>query len=147
MNAMNASGDHCAIRREGEDVQLRDPFPRKQRCFVAQRGETRGGTGRCQPLARVGFEGEHRRGELSCYRTVADQAQQRLVSAMDAIEIADGERGRCKAGRMAPQDAHRPLSLLSENAQLYRYSADQLAGSRLLAASINARGRGAWRSR
>src|SRR5258708_6696598 len=62
--------------------------------FFAQRGQARGRRLRREELARMRLEAEYAAREAALARPGAEALQHRLVSAMDAVEIADGQRNR-----------------------------------------------------
>ncbi len=76
------------------NVHALHPVRREQLEFFAQRGQARGRRLRREELARMRLEREHaaRQAALAC--PGAEALQHRLVSAMDAVEIADGQRNR-----------------------------------------------------
>src|SRR5207302_7836635 len=67
---------------------------REQLEFFAQRGQARGCRPRREELARMGLEREHAARQTALARPGAQALEHRLVAAMDAVEIADGQRNR-----------------------------------------------------
>ena len=64
----------------------------------------------CEILARMRFEGQHRRGQLA-FACLAGQALQNgLMAVMNAIKIADGQCGRWKCPA-APGVGHAAINL------------------------------------
>ena len=89
------------LRREGREraaetlnVHALHPVRREQLEFFAQRGQARGRRLRREEFARMGLEREHAARQAALARPAEEALQHRLVSAMDAVEIADGQGNR-----------------------------------------------------
>ena len=76
---------------EAADVEPVDALAFEQQDFFAKRCEASGAIFMGEVFPRVWLEGEHRGGKAGGLRLCPQLRQQRLVAAVHAIEVADGE--------------------------------------------------------
>ena len=86
--AVEARDDHARDAEHAHHVEL-----------AAQAREPRGRVRRREELARMRIEGEHGRLEVEIVRRLDEPGQHRLVAAMHAIEVPEGQRDRAVGDR------------------------------------------------
>ena len=100
------------LRAEVDDEGFVEPNGGEQFELHRQRGEPEEGLVRVEKFARVRLEHHRTRAFAGCLAKVARAPEHRLMAAMDAVEIADGDHGAAihAGGGGVGATAPRPLT-------------------------------------
>ena len=91
---------------EAHDIQLRDAALREELSLAAQVEQPRWRPPRIEQRQRMGLERQRQDLQPLLLRAGPQRAQQGPVPAMDAVEIADGDRYRTRGRRPIQLDSH-----------------------------------------